>query len=168
MDQGFGADRALAASAVEPVSRLAPTGCDHGERLVALAEQCETTMMPDREIDRMIWIATDPQGYSIWESGQRAMLNRDWDEPRRQVTLQARAKIAAEAFTGSLDAAMTLVPEGWNWLAQSNRKKFGLKPSAQCWPDGEDRRTKTSEASTPALALCAAALRAKAANHKPE
>jgi hypothetical protein len=30
----MGADRALAANAVEPVSRLAPTGFDHGEMLI--------------------------------------------------------------------------------------------------------------------------------------
>lgn len=67
----------------------------------------------------------------------------------------------------SLDAAMTLVPEGW-WLV-----RFGYVPAPRAhWhatlrrelPGGQDGTVSTGTyGDTPALALCAAALRARAA-----
>jgi hypothetical protein len=55
-------------------------------------------------------------------------------------------------FTASLDAAVTLVPEGCGWMVMSSAAKVGV------WP---------SHGATPALALCAAALRARAAMAQP-
>jgi hypothetical protein len=58
----------------------------------------------------------------------------------------------------SLDAAMTLVPEGCDWLI-NGRYNF-----AQVWEakeTGRDGSWKCERAATPALALCAAALRAR-------
>lgn len=62
-----------------------------------------------------------------------------------------------EGFSGSLDAALTLVPEGWRWFV--NWK------CARCWTVVDDRVVEVEDATaaTPALALCAAALRARAA-----
>jgi hypothetical protein len=47
-------------------------------------------------------------------------------------------------------AAVMLVPEGCGWMVMSSAAKVGV------WP---------SHGATPALALCAAALRARAASH---
>lgn len=59
----------------------------------------------------------------------------------------------------SLDAAMTLVPEGFLWVGgYSPTNKAGM---AVC-PDGESDGC-SATAATPALALCAAVLRALAA-----
>jgi hypothetical protein len=52
--------------------------------------------------------------------------------------------------TASLDAAVTTVPEGCGWMVMSSAAKVGV------WP---------SHGATPALALCAAALRARAVAH---
>lgn len=59
----------------------------------------------------------------------------------------------------SLDAAMTLVPEGWEWRADST----GV---AECW-NGSPNDV-TCHSTTPALALCAASLRARAFLTKQE
>jgi hypothetical protein len=72
---------------------------------------------------------------------------------------------------GFLDAAMSLVPEGWRWMAGQREfphcrayvengelafRGFGLRPNpARQWFE--------VTAATPALALCAAALRARKA-----
>jgi len=104
--------------------------------LLTLAERCEQAAGPDRELDWQIAIA-----YNV-----------------------AKGRY----YTGSLDAAVTLVPEGCDWHCQSNPsvsacwasvspKKLGLE--LRGWGSGMRR------ASTPALALCAAALRARAAAH---
>jgi len=74
-------------------------------------------------------------------------------------------------WTASLDAAMTLVPEGWNWMA-GNRDQ----PKARAYVNNGElaftgvaaRRNPARQwfevvAATPALALCSAALRARAA-----
>lgn len=67
----------------------------------------------------------------------------------------------APAYTASLDAALTLVPDGWAYAFSSNL--IGPGNVAGCQrrdPFGGSEAT----AATPALALCAAALRARAAN----
>lgn len=56
-------------------------------------------------------------------------------------------------YTSSIDAAMTLVPEGWGWTL-THWGCFRL------WEIG-DGMDVTSKAKTPALAICAAALRAR-------
>jgi hypothetical protein len=75
---------------------------------MTLIERLQAATGPDRELDAAIWRLTDPEKYSIWESGQRAMLERDCDEKERQYHLNLRAKIAAPAYTASIDVALTL------------------------------------------------------------
>lgn len=70
------------------------------------------------------------------------------------------------AYTTSLDAAVTLVPEGWAWLVEWIGKPF-TEGMARLWIPGSRTQglrieTVMATAKTPALALCAAALRALA------
>lgn len=74
------------------------------------------------------------------------------------------------AYTTSIDAAMSLVPEGWS---MSLGEKRGL-PAHIRWnvwlhdhntENGIAERSIEASAATPSLALCAAALRAKASDH---
>jgi hypothetical protein len=70
----------------------------------------------------------------------------------------------AKYFTASLDAAMTLVPEGYQFGCGSFGNPEGDGPWAWCEP--KERLTDDfpyGKGATPALALCAAALRARAA-----
>ena len=57
-------------------------------------------------------------------------------------------------FSESLDAALTLVPEGWSWRIQNN----GL--TALCAPDND--LGDYSKGATPALSCCIASLKERA------
>jgi hypothetical protein len=69
------------------------------------------------------------------------------------------------AYTASLDAAITLVPEGWHWALRKMPLGTYLSSQFIIAPNGSDRpyvpdTLVQCEAATPALALTAAALRA--------
>jgi hypothetical protein len=71
-------------------------------------------------------------------------------------------------FTTSLDAALTLVPEGWEASIVVEADGSG---SARVWErlgDTSSSRTQIYEAAGPALALCIAALKARAAGGKSD
>lgn len=71
------------------------------------------------------------------------------------------------AYTASIDAALTLVPEGWWWGVTKGADDIGLPVdqspenfSAGCWPEPGSFQ-KRYWAKTPAIALCIAALKAR-------
>lgn len=119
--------------------------------LLELAERLERATGPDRELDKAIHgllfpprpVATDedqpPPGF-----GSGFLSGDYW----------------GSGYTSSIDAAMTLVPEGWDRIEQEQSRerawaritvhRNGFAPQYE------------SRAATPALALCAAALRALA------
>ena len=111
------------------------------DRIASLADRVEALTRPCRKTDALIWRAFVPDA-------------KYWGDS------------AAMAFTASLDVAMTLVPQGYDW-------SIGLGP------DGGPRACVTgfgddhghfpdyaSHAATVALALTAAALRAYVAKLK--
>jgi hypothetical protein len=110
--------------------------------LADLAARCEKATGPDRELDAEIYVALDA--------------NR---ENRDALAINGAVGSWVPDFTASLDAAMTLVPEGWYWqVGQGNHAwaavyENPIPPAMRVDPI----------AATPALALCAAALRARAA-----
>lgn len=115
-----------------------PTAVD-GERLVELAARCEAALRQDDAIDLAIadWCYRNGKlgiNYepSLW-------LERNCWEP-----------------TGSLDSAMTLVPVG----AQMQFQNFGDTGGRSMRLVAPNERFVS--AATPALALCSAALRARA------
>jgi hypothetical protein len=64
------------------------------------------------------------------------------------------------AYTASIDAALTLVPEGWQrsiWIGDSDDQRTAL---VELCPYDADTEVQV-RAATPALALCAAALKAR-------
>lgn len=81
-----------------------------------------------------------------------------------------------KALRGSLDSAILLVPEGWSWHAGTDWDDAGtvhgiasVEERAEFRDDPELRhpghytgRRQEAEAATPALALCLAALKARA------
>ena len=68
----------------------------------------------------------------------------------------------APSYTASIDAAMTLVPEGWSytvaWLHRNGRATVAMFHAKL----NEQR----AESQTPAIALCIAALKAKEADNE--
>ena len=115
------------------------------DRLLELAEQCEAATGPDRLTDQAIgWVC----GTQRWRGSQP-----DYDGPH---------------YTASLDAAMSLVPSNCVWSA-GDWKANGHCASASVWPPEKDRPEGfhgIAQASTPALALVAAALRALSTQQK--
>jgi hypothetical protein len=63
-------------------------------------------------------------------------------------------------YTSSLDAAVTLVPEGLGWMVRDYRD--GAASALVNYPPRTAMKQTAHVASTPALALCAASLRARA------
>ena len=118
------------------------------EKLIALAERCEKATGPSRELDLAVGSSLGVDSYYL----------KNW--------------------TASLDAAMTLVPEGWRMAALCEREPWFCRLETTdfdsvTWGKGSDWITDvvagqetTAKAATPALALCAAALRARADTSK--
>ena len=132
---------------------------DDRATLLALAARVEAAAGADVQMDCDIAAAI---GFEHWSPA-------DWAD--------AKATDAAEGlpppmmlpppprYTTSLDAAAALVPEGFLWSVASYRGD-DWKPGlfcADCAPDDPSAELLCeTKAATPALALCAAALRARA------
>jgi hypothetical protein len=149
--------------------------------LLDLAERCEQATGPDRELDMLIDCAlkgievvypteghpmTPGRGGRIEAKGTFELLG--WIDPgkvnRNFSPYGGRDRYPA--YTASLDAAMTLVPEGWRVGSMGETVIEGDDPwNARLLEKRFDGRAKSAQgdAATPALALCAAALRARAA-----
>lgn len=111
--------------------------------LLALALRCEAATGPDRELDIRIGWEMDGEGYS------------DADV---QYVVKNRHAAGVTPYTASIDAALSLVPEGWRWIADGD----GNATCLPCHQPGIP--VEHIHAATPALAICAAALRALACN----
>ena len=113
------------------------TDTEQGLDLIALAKACERATGPDGALERAI---------------DRALYGSIMATDHR--------------YTASLDAAMTLVPEGEGFELLTMHGKptaFVSAGAAIDWCDGN-----TVEAATPALALCAAALKARASQQNSD
>lgn len=100
-----------------------------------LIERLQAATGPDRELDGLIQTALDLPPMHFGAGGR------------------------CNAFTRSLDAALLLVPEGWRWFV--NWK------AAHVWrvtDDGDVFLSERANAATPIIALCIAALQARAAD----
>jgi hypothetical protein len=129
--------------------------------LTALAERCEAATGPDRELDCRIAAAAHPT-----MAGDLCVVGPPTYEPERYFSHHVGIDWIgydllnnAPTYTASLDAAMTLVPRGYVWAGGIDDKFQPLM--AVALPDAEEP-SGFSEAATPALALCAASLRALA------
>lgn len=113
-----------------------------------LIARLEKATGPDRELDADICLEVGPYQSDIWERN-----------PRHRHLLQTKdAKlndwVPFPNYTASLDAALTLVPEGQS--AQTTRY---ANHEGGAWVGDED----FVRAATPAIALCIAALKARQA-----
>lgn len=140
--------------------------------LTTLAEKVESLSGPCRETDADIMVA---RGY-VYREGMRSIgltYGKAWDQHPYKEWVRSDDVVpdhAVPAFTASLDAAMTLVPEGegigWQvsssgiagiWRVSTDPNDYGgNRFPAPIW-------SVSGNAATPALALTAASLRAHAA-----
>jgi hypothetical protein len=114
--------------------------------LEQLALRCEGASGPDRELDALIFAST------LDLTNTRIASIEDW------AAEAVRGKWNWPRYTASIDAAMTLVPEGWvTFLASEDRHSRRWKWHLRCAGVNAEARSVP-----PALALTAAALRARA------
>lgn len=118
-----------------------------------LIERLEKATGPNRELDEAIALAVLSAGGEV-----RLLGMADDDPPLKMFTYPDGSKGTALRYTSSLDAALTLVPEGF-------------AADIICYTSGNGRTAVWNEpsifrcdrGSTPAIALCIAALKARAA-----
>lgn len=135
--------------------------------LLALADKLEKANGPSRELDALIHAAVTGKDV-IYDGGERphsAVIVGSETWANRDGSENATVEGYAPAYTASIDAALTLVPEGF-----SGSVYFGAGPLQVanvnchiCGPDVNVSEDHTGIAPTSPLALCAAALRARAA-----
>jgi hypothetical protein len=136
------------------------------KHLLDLAERCEAATGPDRELDCRIHCAVKDwpieqlgnEFYALID-GKRYMVGWLGNEVK-SAYYACRTDSGAPLYTASLDAAETLVPNGYKWSVFG-----GGYATVEPWSGEEsDDECGTSETkcATPALALTAAALRSRA------
>lgn len=111
---------------------------------MTLIERIEAAEEPSRELDAEIARALSGNPTYHWYMHFDGEYSSDATAP---------------AYTASLDAAMTLVPEGWGVML--NMSENGLHAQARVFRSHPANFQSDNEAATPALALCAAALKAQ-------
>ena len=115
---------------------------------------------PDRELDAEIFLLQWP-GYRLQTDCEPFP---DQVQPGRIQEIGGFAHRTAPTFTASIDAALTLVPEGYWWNVGH---VMGPQPDTQnlfwamCHMKGEKWPYDRPIAATPALAICIAALCAR-------
>jgi hypothetical protein len=126
-----------------------------------LIKRLEEAREGSRELDLDIALAID-----LKASGGQPR----WDSVRDGVAQDGRGRFTSDAlgyvsqiprYTRSVDAALTLVPEGHAWSVQ-----FSASTRGEAWlypPDNIEDRQFYAAAATAPLALCAAALKAREA-----
>jgi hypothetical protein len=127
--------------------------------LLALAERCEQTAGPDRLLDAEIALTQD------YTFAQRYPERRQWwRRPDGRRVAHDPRKDYPPNYTSSLDAALTLVPEGRAWTVGQNLHHWHWQASINALNDAGNPTSIGfgGPCGWPALALCAAALRARA------
>lgn len=126
----------------------------------SLIAKLEAATEGSRELDAEIWrhLGLAPAiGDGVWD--WKYMGNGAWHQSEMESTWGRHA--AAPHYTTSLDAALTLVPDGLGrgcWAF--SRDHYG-GCHADVWRNAEFNRKEHGSSKTPALALCIAALKAR-------
>ena len=136
--------------------------------LLELADRCEAEE-PSRELDCRIWAATNDRAFRVHEGEMQVKdvtgwFTVGWIDGKHSYTHECSFVTKA---TTSLDAAVTLVPERLSW--EVRRSGFGNPSQADIGdpmqsPPNSMARVSINRGVPAALALCAAALRARAAS----
>lgn len=130
--------------------------------LLTLADRCEAATGSDRELDAHIAVGLGIGARGLLSDDHEYLIRTRKDDECAPGTYwfqcrSGRSLRTAEPYTASLDAAMTLVLEGHAFTIYSDGCA-GVAPV-----EADDTPVADVWAATPALALCAAALRARAA-----
>ena len=124
-----------------------------------LIRQLEEAEGSNRELDTRIWLAVTPGATrKQWSYKHRASGSDCHVDETRDASHEL---VIVPPYTSSIDAALTLVPEGWvfSGLQLARAPDMGGRmwnASVRGW-----REVRSNGQRTPALALCIAALRAR-------
>ncbi len=129
--------------------------------LNALIERLSRATGPDRELDAAIAVAIKGGRIDWILDGitKETFPVRVYPDTTG-VTARGELQAAVPRYTSSIDAAMTLVPEGWNWELSNNPPSAWMCESGYN-PDTYNGETAQANARTPAIALTIAALSAR-------
>lgn len=131
------------------------------ETLLALAERCEQAAGPDREIDFAIFRALHPEyAGPEWQEFGGGLRHRNDSSDMRCLPPPS---LTPARWTASLDAALTLVPAGLKWSCGFSKH---VPHNAQVWTSTGYYEGECD--SNRAIAVCIAALRARAAEAADE
>ena len=121
-----------------------------------LIARIESADGPDRELDAEIFIAAC---HPTWRIQTECKLFPEQVQTGRIQKPDGCGWRNAPAYTASIDAALTLAPEGWHMSVHTT--VGALLQGSAAVRDRDGGPSFASAASTPALALAAAALKAR-------
>ena len=128
--------------------------------LLVLADRVEKLTGPDRDLEAEIWLACTPGAtrnkwsYVHKATGRECTVDETRDATGRFITVPS--------FTASIEAALTLLPEGWWWSAGVCRRENHASVGSEIGTVEGELIFETFGATAP-LALLAAILRARQA-----
>lgn len=137
----------------------------------ALIKELEEATAPSRELDAAIAVTAFPEKYIHCDKPNKpgcVYINHN-KTPYHGGDIGPISQCDAPRFTASIDAALALVPEGWWWNVEDTRigdmNWFGAYLSDCPLVDKDEPATHIpgSSSASPAIALCIAALKARAA-----
>lgn len=110
-----------------------------------------------RELDGEIWCAANHLTFVMWD-GAGCVWKED---PQGRASIRHEPAEKIKPYSRSVDAALSLVPEGMGGMMMWDDRPDKYQPEALIdLPNGDEIRT---QAKTLALALCIAALKARQA-----
>jgi hypothetical protein len=131
---------------------------DRSAELVDLIARLEKATRPDRVLDADIWesVGRAPVGQGFYR-GSSEWDRHLWFAPNLSVPIES-----PPSYTSSIDAALTLVPEGWEWALHAEGGLYRVEMGdPMIGLEGEHE-------TAPAIALCIAALKARLATSSAE
>ena len=144
--------------------------------MMNLIEAIERAKEPSRSLDALIEV--EVRRWQAYEAGLNDKQRAHWKpvgDKGEVICTQGITRYHPPIYTFEIDKALLLVPEGWEWLVSNRAPKplagraylnnrqlhfaglGGMRPNPKYKGD-------EVTAATPALALCAAALRVRAGN----
>ena len=116
---------------------------------------------PDQELDAEIAVALFG-GEIIWKTARYTMDAYPARRIQNSAYVGGYQNAGVLAYTESLDAALTLVPEGWSWHVALRKWPTPTRATGSVWSESLDgSKLFYVDAATPARALIAACIKAR-------
>lgn len=138
------------------------------DNLQRLVERIEAATGPDREIDALVHFTVNRRWVGRIPCWPPEKVYRPDMETGLYMAIEGKGYMYGDSvptYTASLDAALLIVPDGMLWMLTNtgiqNRKEPDFTKATALVSNWRDMDTDETQAETPALALCAAALRAR-------